>query len=111
MLDVWYDCFNDVIDKHAPIKTHRIKNEVQPEWVTSDILDKIKQRDNLKKEGRFDDYRIARNEVSSIIQEAKRSVYKTKIEEGKDDPKTIWKLFKEFGANNKQVAQRATMLT
>ena len=76
MLDVWYDFFNDVIDKHAPIKTHRIKNEVHPEWVTSDILDKIKQRDNLKKEGRFDNYRIARNEVSSIIQEAKRSVYK-----------------------------------
>ena len=49
MLDVWYDFFNDVIDKHAPIKTHRIKNEVQPEWVTSDILDKIKQRDILKK--------------------------------------------------------------
>ena len=64
-------------------------------------MDKIKQRDNLKK-GRFDDYRIARNEVSLIIQEAKRSVYKTKIEEGKDDPKTIWKLFKEFGANNKR---------
>ena len=30
MLDVWYDFLNDVIDKHAPIKTHRIKNEVQP---------------------------------------------------------------------------------
>ena len=39
--------------------------------------------------------------MSLIIQEAKRSVYKTKIEEGKDDPKTIWKLFKEFGVNNK----------
>ena len=101
MLGVWYDFFNDVIDKHAPIKTHRIKNEVQPEWVTSDILDRIKQRDILKKEGRFDDYRIARNEVSSIIQEAKGSVYKTKIEEGKNDPKTIWKLSKEFGVNNK----------
>ena len=40
--------------------------------------------------------------MSSIIQEAKRSVYKTKIEEGKDDPKTIWKLLKEFGANKKK---------
>ena len=62
----------------------------------------LKEHMSLKKEGRFDDYRIARNEVSSIIQEAKLSVYKTKIEEEKDDPKTIWKLFKEFGANNKK---------
>ena len=88
--------FNDVIDKHAPIKTHRIKYEVQPESVTSDILDKMKQRGNLKKDDRFDDYRMARNDASSIIQEPKRSVYKPKIEEGKDDPKTIWKRFKEF---------------
>ena len=40
--------------------------------------------------------------MSSRIQEAKQSVYKTKLEEGKDDPKTIWKLFKEFGANSKK---------
>ena len=49
ILDAWYSLFISVIDKHAPIKTHRIKNEIQPEWVTADILDKIKQRDNLKK--------------------------------------------------------------
>ena len=72
-------------------------------------MDKIKQRDNLKKEGRFDDYRIARNEVSSILQEAKRSVHKTKTEEGKDNPKTIWKLFKEFGANNKKYDENSCL--
>ena len=87
--------FVKTIDKHAPIKTHRIKNENQPDWVTSDILDKIKQMDNLKKQGKFEDYKNARNEVSSVIQESKRSVYKSKIEEGKDDPKSIWKIFKK----------------
>ena len=49
MLDVWYDFFNDVIDKHAPIKTHRIKNEVQPEWVTSDIWIKLNKGTILEK--------------------------------------------------------------
>ena len=56
-----------VLINMPPIKRHIIKNEVQPEYITSNSFDKIKQRDNLKKEGRFDDYRIARNEVSSII--------------------------------------------
>ena len=102
MLDAWYSFFVKTIDKHAPIKTHRIKNENQPDWVTSDILDKIKQRGYLKKQGKFEDYKNARNEVSSFIQESKRSVYKSKIEEGKDDPKSIWKIFKEFGANGKK---------
>ena len=40
--------------------------------------------------------------MSSVIQESKRSVYKSKIEEGKDDPKSIWKIFKEFGAYGKK---------
>ena len=40
--------FVKTIDKHAPIKTNKIKNENQPDWVTFDILDKIKQGDNLK---------------------------------------------------------------
>ena len=47
--------------------------------------------------------------MSSIIQEAKRSVYKTKIEEGKDDPKTIWNIFKEFGANNKKFDENSCL--
>ena len=38
--------------------------------------------------------------MSSLIQESKRLVYKSKIEEEKDDRKSIWKLFKEFGATS-----------
>ena len=97
MLDSWIRFLSKLL---TSIKPHRIEHDVQPDWVTIDILDNIKQRDNLKKQGRFEDYKNARNEVSSCIQEAKRSVYKTKLQEGKDDPKTIWKLFKEFGANS-----------
>ena len=56
MLDAWYSFFVKTIDTHAPIKTHRNKNENQLDWVTSDILVKIKQRDNLKKQGKFENY-------------------------------------------------------
>ena len=46
-------CLTDIkvktVDKHAPIKMHRIKHYVQPDWVTTNILEKKnKQRDNLK---------------------------------------------------------------
>lgn len=101
ILEAWYSLFIETVDTHAPVKTQRVKHDLQPGWVTPDILDKIKLRDKMKKQGRFEDYKLLRNEVCSFIQEAKRSVYKAKIEEGKDDPKSIWKLFKEFGANSK----------
>ena len=45
---------------------------------------------------------ILRNEISKEIQEAKQSTYESKIEKGKDDPKSIWEIFKEFGASCKK---------
>ena len=42
-----------------------------------------------------------RNIVFELIQESKRSSYKSKIEQGQDDPMSIWRLFKELGASNK----------
>ena len=61
----------------------------------------MKVRDKYKLNGNIETYKIIRNKVSSLIEQAKKRTYQTKIEEGKDDPKTIWKLFKELGANGK----------
>ena len=49
ILEAWYAFFADTINKHAPVKNHRIENDIQPDWLTADILDKMKERDKLKK--------------------------------------------------------------
>ena len=36
-----------------------------------------------------------------LIDSAKKETYQTKIEEGKDDLRSIWTLFKQFGASKK----------
>ena len=61
----------------------------------------MKERDKYKLNGNIETYKITRNKVSSSIEQAKNRTYQTKIEEGKDDPKPIWKLFKEPNANGK----------
>ena len=38
-----------VIDKHAPLKTKRIRNKRSPAWITNDLLLEIYKRDFLKK--------------------------------------------------------------
>ena len=43
-----------------------------------------------------DEYRLLRNKVSTMIETAKKA-YQTNTEGGKDDPRSIWKLFKRFG--------------
>ena len=42
-----------------------------------------------------------RNTISDLIQESKRSSYKSKIEQGQGDPRSIWRIFKELVASNK----------
>ena len=76
----------------------------QPDWLTADILDKMKESDKLKKHGGFKNkYKDLRNHVSSLIDESTKAMYEAKIEEGKDDLKSIWKTFKTFSASNKKV--------
>ena len=43
-LEAWNSIFLKVVDNHAPLK-----NDVQPDWLTPEILDKIKERDKKKK--------------------------------------------------------------
>ena len=47
-------------------------------------------------------YRTLRNKISSLIKESKEATYKSKIATGQDDPRSIWKIFKEFGASSKR---------
>ena len=83
------------------VKSHRVKKTYQLEWLTPEILDCIKERKKCKLNGNTDAYKKLRNKVTNLIDVAKKKTYQSKIEEGKSDPRTIWKLFKEFGINCK----------
>ena len=92
----------EILDKNAPIKTQRIKRKYQPEWLTPEILDLIKERNKCKLNRKMDAYKTLRNQVSAIIDIAKKETYQFKIEEGKDDPRSIWKIFNEVGMKKKE---------
>ena len=101
MVQVWNSLFLEIVNKYAPIKQHRVKKSRQPDWINPDILDTIKERNKCKINGNIEDYKQLRNKVSTMIKSAKQSMYKTKLEEGKDNPSSIWKLFRELGAGKK----------
>ena len=63
----------------------------------------MKERKKYKLNGNVhvDAYKKLRNKVTNLIEIAKHKTCQSKIEEGKSDPRTIWKLFKEFGINCK----------
>ena len=48
MVSVWTSLFTEILNKHAPVKKQRVKHKYQPEWLTSEILDLIKERNKYK---------------------------------------------------------------
>ena len=94
--------FSDVIDKHVPLKQHRVKKIKQPECLTSEIIDSIKTRDHYKAIGDTDQYKKWRNNVVNLIRKAKKKNYEKLIEEGANQPTTIWKIFSELGAGRQK---------
>ena len=54
----------------------------------------MKERNKCGLNGNNDRYKLLRNKVSNLIEKAKQETYQSKIEEGKLDPKSIWKLLR-----------------
>ena len=79
------DIFMSISNKHAPLRTYRIKGNSLP-WINQLVIDAIKERDKLheiavkqKDEALFKNYRIARNNVTKLIRNEKRNYFNDKI--------------------------------
>ena len=92
---VFEEMYKDVLDYHLPKRVRRVKHEVQPEWMTPDILEHMHKRDRYKAEGNKDMYRIYRNQCVQMVENAKESLYKRKLEEAATS-KDAWKYLKEI---------------
>ena len=98
ILEAWLDLFLQVVDKHMPLKQHRVRHKNQPQWLSSEILDAMKCRDRHKSLGNHDEYKVWRNKIIKLIQNSKKTQYQTFISNNKGNPSSIYKLFKEVGA-------------
>ena len=98
IMEAWLDLFLQVVDKHIPIKQHRVKQKNQPQWLSPEILDAMKCRDRHKSIGNEDEYKLWRNKTIKMIQKAKRVQYQTFLDNNKNNPSSIYKIFQEVGA-------------
>jgi hypothetical protein len=53
VIDAWYYLFNDAINTHVPLIKKCVKNETQPKWFTSELLELIKSRDEKRKNAKL----------------------------------------------------------
>ena len=88
----------DVGNKHAPLRTMRVRGD-QPQWMTDEIRIAMKTRDYLihkaskdKLEKEWIDYKLQRNKVTKLLDEAKRTYYNNLLTENANDTSKVGQL-------------------
>ena len=99
-----------------PLQQKRVKCEVQPKWFTNNISQEIKSRDKLLKIARksnletdWNVYKKVKNNVTSLIRNAKQNYFKDKFSEHKNNSSKLWNLIKclskDGGENKSGISQ------
>ena len=106
--DAWYCLFNEAVNIHMPLKKKRIKYNTQPKWLTPDLLELMKSRDQkLKKAKRSNspedwlDLKRAKNKVTATIRSAKKKFFHKSFEENRANPKQLWSIIRQLSGKNK----------
>ena len=60
-LETFYTILDTTLDRHAPIKTKRVKHVHKPAWLTDEIILAMHKRDKLHKQGKMEEYKVLRN--------------------------------------------------
>ena len=111
MLSTWEALVLDVVDRHAPLKSVRVKSMKKPSWLSDEILTVIKERDRLKKElekGRIQrmSFNTARNKVVRLIEKAKKEAVFNEVDNSKLNSRVLWKTLKSiFPIKAKQMSR------
>ncbi len=98
----WKLVFEKVCNQHAPIKHVRVRNRNNP-WVTADIIKLMYKRDYVhgiavknNDPHLYAEYCLLRNQVTSSIQESKRSYYESEIKLNENKKGGTWKVLNKL---------------
>ena len=101
-VDLWQNMFSNIIDKHIPKKSKRIKANPTP-WLNRDIKRHLSTRDYLHRKALksnnssdWVDFKAYRNKVTNIIRKAKEDYCKQTVSSCSGDSKKMWKALNEF---------------
>jgi hypothetical protein len=110
-LNLWNQKFVPIIDKHAPLKTKRVKNKTYPKWLTQEIIDTMRERDECKKAKRYDEYKQLRNKVSALVKSSKKQYFEDMIKNN-NDTSSLWRAMNTIsGKKQKRIIPSSSNLS
>ena len=103
-LDLLCKMLLPVIEKHVPLKSKRVEQLDIPAWLTPETIKAKKERDVLKKNKHFTEFRTQRNKVNNLVERDKKKYFDTLITD-KRDTATIWKAMNEITNSSRKRTQ------
>ena len=102
MWRAWKTIFNNVVVRHAPLRTKRVRGSKAP-WITTELKQLMHQRDVLKIKAfqsknpqDWSAFKKARNTLNNDIKRAKEEQYKTAFCESEKNLKRTWSIINEI---------------
>ena len=94
----------NVVDKHIPMRKKRIRKKKNAcPWFTNEIIDIMKERDNVLHAAKREDssvlwntYKSFKNRVTHLMKDQKKEYYSNLILRNHNDSKKIWKCLKDI---------------
>ena len=99
-LEIWYSKLNEVLNKHAPLVTRRVKRQSQPKWHSKEIAQLRFRRDFYHKKKDFVNFKIYRNKLTSLLRSSKKDYFEKAVESGKSCSE-LWKHLKDINSGSK----------
>ena len=98
----WKEMFLECIDRHAPLKSKRVRLSKSP-WINSNLKKLMHKRDILKLKAirsknpsDWREFRKHRNFVNSQVRIAKQSYYNNAFQENKGNVRNTWRVINEL---------------
>ena len=103
---LWKTLYLNVLDKHAPIQSKRIRSKRHISWINKNIKNLIYERDRLKRKAMiskseidWNAFKALSNRVNCTIRKDKELYYKNLIHKS-SDPKDAWKTINSILGRN-----------
>ena len=97
----WYSLLIKQLDRHAPVKSKRVKTQHLPNWFTHDISQARRLRDLNKRKQNWVEYKRYRNLTKNLIKRAKRKCFSESVTDHKDT-RAIWQHIRSAKSNTKE---------
>ena len=94
-LATWYNVYLTVGNRHAPLKRKRVKHPKLPPLLNKGIKETMAERDKLKRENAFPEYKKLRNKVTNLVRKAKKEYFQ-KLLERDNNIASVWRALGVF---------------